>query len=72
MSEKFGLGKTLLFISYAIHLLDSGTDVRLIQALLGHSDIKTTLRYTHVSENSISRIFSPLDRLFAEKDDKKG
>lgn len=49
--------------SYATHLLESGTDVRFIQELLGHKDIKTTLLYTHVTDNSIRKIISPLDKL---------
>ena len=49
--------------SYATHLLESGTDIRFIQELLGHNDIKTTLVYTHVSDNSIRKIVSPLDNL---------
>jgi site-specific recombinase XerD len=48
---------------FATHLLDNGTDVRYIQELLGHKDIKTTLIYTHVTTNKMSSIQSPLDRL---------
>jgi len=49
--------------SFATHLLENGTDIRFIQELLGHNDIKTTLVYTHVSDNSIRKIKSPLDDL---------
>ncbi|RYE27083.1 MAG: integrase [Sphingobacteriaceae bacterium] len=49
--------------SFATHLLDSGTDVKLIQELLGHSDIKTTMRYIHVSKKSLKNVKSPLDQL---------
>lgn len=49
--------------SFATHLLESGTDIRFIQELLGHNDIKTTFVYTHVSDKSIRKITSPLDNL---------
>jgi len=42
-------------------LLENGTDLRYIKELLGHSDIKTTLIYTKVSNKNISKIKSPLD-----------
>ena len=49
--------------SYATHLLEGGTDIRYIQAFLGHNDPKTTMRYTHVSKTAIGNIGSPLDKL---------
>lgn len=49
--------------SFATHLLEQGTDIRYIQELLGHNDIKTTLLYTEVSDKSIRKIISPLDNL---------
>jgi len=52
--------------SFATHLLDKGTDVTMIMKLLGHNDIKTTLRYLHVTNRDILQIVSPLDDLKLE------
>jgi integrase/recombinase XerD len=47
--------------SFATHLLDKGTDVVFIQKLLGHNDLKTTLRYLHVTNKDTLNILSPLE-----------
>ena len=49
--------------SFATHLLDKGTDISMIQKLLGHNDLKTTLRYLHTTNKDILNVVSPLDSL---------
>ena len=62
-----GIGKKVtlhtLRHSFATHLLEGGTDIRYIQELLGHNNPKTTMIYTHVTENSIKNINNPFDDL---------
>lgn len=63
--QKAGITKSgsmhMLRHSFATHLLDKGTDVVLIQKLLGHNDIKTTLRYLHVSNKDLLNVLSPIE-----------
>ncbi len=65
--KKAGINKVIgihgLRHSFATHLLENGTDIKFIQELLGHNDIKTTMRYIHVSEQQLKNVKSPLDNL---------
>lgn len=47
--------------AFATHLLEAGTDIRVIQALLGHGSIRSTMRYTQVSRTHVATVQSPLD-----------
>lgn len=57
--------------SFATHLLENGTDIRYIQQFLGHSSIKTTTIYTHLTKTAVDKIVSPLDRMVDDNYKKK-
>lgn len=57
--------------TFATHLLEGGTNVKVLQALLGHRCLRTTARYTHVSREHILETKSPLDRVDLNDPNKK-
>ncbi|MBT4192390.1 MAG: tyrosine-type recombinase/integrase [Candidatus Diapherotrites archaeon] len=66
-AQKAGINKHVtphcLRHSYATHLLEAGTNIRYIQALLGHSSLNTTQIYTNVASEQLKKVESPLDKL---------
>ncbi|MGA4923291.1 tyrosine-type recombinase/integrase, partial [Bacillus subtilis] len=67
LAEKAGISKRvythLMRHNCFTHMVENGTDINLIQKLAGHSSVKTTAIYTHISDNIISKINSPLQNI---------
>lgn len=51
--------------SFATHMLENGTNIRILQELMGHADVKTTEIYTHVMQKDIHALLNPLDRMYS-------
>ena len=72
LAEKAGIKNKRVYThlirhTSATHMLENGTDINLIQKLLGHSNVKTTNIYTHISHNLISKIPSPIQNINLNK-----
>lgn len=69
VTERAGLSKRItprtLRHSYATHLIERGTSTRVVQVLLGHTNVHTTETYTHVSPQTLGKVLSPLDQIVA-------
>jgi len=67
INKKSGLSKKATMHTFrhcfATHLMEAGTDIRILQVLLGHSSIKTTLHYTHITDRLVGKLASPLDMI---------
>lgn len=67
LAEKAGINKRvythLMRHNCFTHMVENGTDINLIQRLAGHSNVKTTAIYTHISHNIVSKIKSPLEQI---------
>jgi site-specific recombinase XerD len=65
--HKIGIDKRVtshtLRHSFATHFLEAGTNIRVVKKLLGHADVKMTEIYTHVLQQNIQAVMSPLERL---------